>query len=138
MAAICFVWLCGCAAELPRHINECTVRVEERAQVGDGRLPAEFAHRQSADPARRKPETGKERVVLKPVVAGTECVASAWLEAARRRVYDVAAELRDAHGAPLARADGRYMPVPREQLAGLRKDLVADDTCLDVSHIFGA
>jgi len=75
--------------------------------------------------------------LLKPLPPGTACVAAARLSLARRRIFDTEAELRGEAGELFSRSTGRYMPVPRDQLGALRRDLVRCEACLSLDALFG-
>lgn len=73
-----------------------------------------------------------------PLRTGTACTAVGRMLRDRRRVFDAEAWLEDDVGRIYARATGRYMPVPREQVAAFHADFVSAPECLDLSAIFSA
>ena len=75
--------------------------------------------------------------LVETLPANVACIASARLERARRRVFDVQGSVLDEAGRTYAHAHGRYMPVPRERVPHLRNEFVTSSDCLDLSHIFG-
>ena len=74
--------------------------------------------------------------MLAPLRAGVACTAVGRMVADRRRVFDVESHLADSAGLVIARASGRYMPVPAERVPHLREDFVTPPGCLDIRQIF--
>lgn len=73
-----------------------------------------------------------------PLHAGTPCIAVGRMARDRRRVFDTEAWLEDEAGRIYARATGRYMAVPKEQLPQFQADFVTSPECLSLQKIFVA
>jgi acyl-coenzyme A thioesterase PaaI-like protein len=71
----------------------------------------------------------------RPLPPETSCVAVARLAAARRRIFDTEARLRDEEGTVYATATGRYLPISAEQLGAMRHDFVTGDGSLAIGDI---
>jgi acyl-coenzyme A thioesterase PaaI-like protein len=74
---------------------------------------------------------------LKPLPIGCPCLVRAEVTSARRRIKDTEAWVEDDAGVTYARARGRYLPLPRGQLAAFRHDFVWVEGCLDLREALG-
>ena len=73
--------------------------------------------------------------LMRPLPPGTSCIAVGRLASARRRIFDTEGWLRDEAGQVFARATGRYLPIPPDQVAAMRHDFVTGEGSLEVADI---
>jgi acyl-coenzyme A thioesterase PaaI-like protein len=71
----------------------------------------------------------------RPLAPETSCVAVGRLAAARRRVFDTEAWLRDEAETVYASAAGRYLPIRPDQLGAMRHDFVTGEGSLAIGDI---
>ena len=68
---------------------------------------------------------------LNPVRPDDEIVATGEMLSNRRnRIFDAKAALTDPSGQIFAEATGKYLPIPKEDLAGMMTDLIGDTNWL--------
>jgi hypothetical protein len=70
-----------------------------------------------------------------PVAPEQPYVVRARATATRRQIVTTEAWIEDARGVLCARSEGRYFPIPPEQLAGFRHDFVWGEGCLDLRDV---
>lgn len=87
--------------------------------------------------ASRRPCFAAELTVRlkRPLAPETTCRAVGRLAAARRRIFETEAWLRDAAGTVYAQASGRYLPVPGGVPATMRHDFVSGEGSLEIGEI---
>lgn len=85
----------------------------------------------------RKPCYSAEFTVrlIKPLRPGTECVAEGRMTRGRGRIFHTEAVLKDTDQEVYARAEGRYMLVPKDKMNEFKDDFVSHGDCHDISDI---
>jgi len=73
--------------------------------------------------------------LLRPLPPGTTCVAEARMTRDLKRIFHAEGLLRSEAGLPFARAEGRYMIVPREKMEEFRGDFLRAPECHDIRDV---
>jgi acyl-coenzyme A thioesterase PaaI-like protein len=70
-----------------------------------------------------------------PVTPEQPCLVRARATGSRRQIVTTEAWIEDAAGTVCAGSEGRYFPIPPDQLTGLRHDFVWGEGCLDLRDV---
>lgn len=71
----------------------------------------------------------------RPLAPGTRCVAVGRMTENRKKIFRAEATLASEEGEVFARAEGRYMIVPKDKMEEFRGDFISDPGCHDISDI---
>jgi acyl-coenzyme A thioesterase PaaI-like protein len=73
--------------------------------------------------------------MVQPLRPGTKCVAWARMTRNRKRIFDTEAVLQGEDDTVFAKAEGKYMIVPREKMPEFRDDFRFHPDCHDISDV---